>query len=693
MRNRWSEVEAARFREEYGPKWGEDLALQAYCSRLLGEEKEFALPGGASVSVKGLRKNIFGESSPAMWIVQAGSKPPARLIAVDLAYLRRLRDLKELADRELIGELRTHVFDSGAATPLQETLAHAFLSPKYLVHARSGAVLALADQENGGQFVREALGGSVIFLPYCGSAFEAAKAAAEACEAQPDALAVIWANHGILTWGETARAVFSSLTEIVTRAEVYLDRQPRSVAYVLPTAPEIDALVRKSAPIVRGLLARRMTDSGHILGRVILRPLASAQVNGLLVSENGKKLALMPPLACDNAAITKPLPMWVDSPDYDDPAHLRQQVSQGIEEFERGYKGYCSRNAEACAGQTTRFDSAPRVIIMPGLGAFCAGPDVAASAAVRDAAEATLAPRSRLACTAVWQALPESELFRREYGAFVRAKAEPAPLAGRIALVTGAAGAIGAGISEGLLRSGCAVAVADLPGEGLGAVFQEFREKYGELVMELPFDVAEPAEVADAFGSVILKWGGLDLVVATAGVAHVSSLSEMRLEAFRKLERVNIEGTLNILSECARHFALQACGGDVVLISTKNVFAPGAKFGAYSATKAAAHQLARIASLEFAELDVRVNMVAPDAVFRHGARPSGLWGEVGADRARSLGMTADHLEAYYRNRCLLKAEVTAEHVANAVLYFATHQTPTTGATLPVDGGLPAATPR
>src|SRR5450756_231901 len=140
------------------------------------------------------------------------------------------------------------------------------------------------------------------------------------------------------------------------------------------------------------------------------------------------------------------------------------------------------------------------------------------------------------------------------------------------------------------------------------------------------------------------QWGGLDLVVANAGIAYVSSLADMRLEAFRRLERVNIEGTLNILSACARHFALQSCGGDVVLISTKNVFAPGAKFGAYSATKAAAHQLARIASLEFAELGVRVNMVAPDAVFAHGDRGSGLWAEVGPGRALSKGLQANELE-------------------------------------------------
>jgi NAD(P)-dependent dehydrogenase (short-subunit alcohol dehydrogenase family) len=156
---------------------------------------------------------------------------------------------------------------------------------------------------------------------------------------------------------------------------------------------------------------------------------------------------------------------------------------------------------------------------------------------------------------------------------------------------------------------------------------------------------------------------------------------------------VNIEGTLLVLAEAGRHFARQNTGGDVILISTKNVFSPGAGFGAYSATKAAAHQLARIASLEFAPLRVRVNMVAPDAVFSGGAHKSGLWAEVGPGRMKARGLDEKGLEEYYRNRNLLKARITAEHVANAVLFFATRQTPTTGACIPVDGGLPDATPR
>jgi NAD(P)-dependent dehydrogenase (short-subunit alcohol dehydrogenase family) len=266
-------------------------------------------------------------------------------------------------------------------------------------------------------------------------------------------------------------------------------------------------------------------------------------------------------------------------------------------------------------------------------------------------------------------------------------------LTGRTALVTGAAGAIGYGICRGLLERGCHVAITDLPGERFDKFVAEFQETDAERVIGVPLDVTDAKSVANAFAEISANWGGVDVVVVNAGLALACPLVEIDLEAFRRLERVNVEGTLLVLAEAGRHFARQNTGGDVILISTKNVFAPGAGFGAYSATKAAAHQLARIASLEFAPLQVRVNMVAPDAVFSGGHHQSGLWAEVGPGRMKARGLDEKGLEDYYRNRNLLKARVTAEHVANAVLFFATRQTPTTGACLPVDGGLPEATPR
>ncbi len=230
--------------------------------------------------------------------------------------------------------------------------------------------------------------------------------------------------------------------------------------------------------------------------------------------------------------------------------------------------------------------------------------------------------------------------------------------------------------------------------ERLDDLVNEFSQEYGDKIAGITMDVTESESVSKGIQKTVEIFGCLDIAVINAGIAHVSNLKDMDIEEFRKLERVNVEGTLILLKELAIHFEKQSTGGDIILISTKNVFSPGASFGAYSATKAAAHQLCRIASLEFAPHGVRVNMVSPDANFLlMEQEKSGLWEKIGPDRMRARGLDEKGLQEYYRNRNLLKAEITPDHVANAVLFFASRQTPTTGATIPVDGGLPDATPR
>ena len=265
-------------------------------------------------------------------------------------------------------------------------------------------------------------------------------------------------------------------------------------------------------------------------------------------------------------------------------------------------------------------------------------------------------------------------------------------LEGKVALVTGAAGAIGFGVCKMLLESGCRLAASDLPGEKLDDFVKDMKDIGGE-VIGVAIDVTDANSVAAGFKQVSDSMGQVDIVVHNAGIALVAKIMDMDIDKFRQLEKVNIEGTLLVLAEAGRVLTEQGKGGDIVLMSTKNVPSPSAGFGAYSATKAASHQLGRIASLEFAEHDIRVNMVAPDAVFSEGKYKSGLWEEVGTDRMKARGLDEEGLHEYYRSRNLLKAAVTGEHVANAVKYFITRQSPTTGATMPVDGGLPDATPR
>jgi NAD(P)-dependent dehydrogenase (short-subunit alcohol dehydrogenase family) len=270
---------------------------------------------------------------------------------------------------------------------------------------------------------------------------------------------------------------------------------------------------------------------------------------------------------------------------------------------------------------------------------------------------------------------------------------KPPALKDKVALITGAAGAIGYAVAQALLENSCCVAVSDLPGQKLDCLTSDLKKQAADKVTGIALDVTDKDSVKNGFQSVIDTWGKINIVVVNAGIALVSTLIEMDIEAFRKLERVNVEGTLLTLAEAGRRFIKQKTGGDIIIMSTKNVPSPSAGFGAYSATKAACHQLGRIASIEFAPYDVRVNMVAPDAVFSEGKYKSGLWETIGADRMKARGMDEKQLQEYYRNRNLLKTGITGRDVANAVLFFATRQTPTTGATIPVDGGLPDATPR
>jgi NAD(P)-dependent dehydrogenase (short-subunit alcohol dehydrogenase family) len=295
-----------------------------------------------------------------------------------------------------------------------------------------------------------------------------------------------------------------------------------------------------------------------------------------------------------------------------------------------------------------------------------------------------------------YSALSDGDLFDMEYWSLEQAKlgnAKDAPLTGQVALVTGAAGAIGFGICRQLIAAGAHVLVSDLDAARCEAAVKELDPKGRGLALPLVLDVTDEGAVTAGIASACHLYGGLDIVVLNAGIAHVSALESLDAKDFRRVLDVNLVGYFLVLREAARLLRRQGLGGNIIVNSSKNVFGPGADFGAYSASKAGGHQLGKVAALELAAAGIRVNMINADAVFGDPQRPSGLWREVGPARARSRGLDPDALQEYYRNRNLLKAIVTPEHVGNAVVFFASNLTPTTGATLPVDGGVADAFPR
>jgi rhamnose utilization protein RhaD (predicted bifunctional aldolase and dehydrogenase)/NAD(P)-dependent dehydrogenase (short-subunit alcohol dehydrogenase family) len=702
MKNRWSDDRAAQFIEKYAHRCGADRAIGLYAASLIGAEESLVLHGGGNSSVKTTRTNLLGEQFPAIFVKASGFNmafiEPDGYTGLDLNYLKKLRALPDLSDEAMVNEFRTHFLDAHAATPSIETLVHVFIPSKYVDHTHPDAILALTNQADGEERLKEALGEDVVWLPYVPPGLKLAKAVADKLEQNPSAQALVLMKHGLLTWGETTQESYGKTIELADKAEKYLRAHARNPLAARSATPISIAQKRFAAiaPMVRGLLAIPTGDQDHPWERVILQPLINEDVLNFVDSDRGKEIALTPPLTADHLIRTKPFFLWIDSPEFDDAPKLREQFANAVKGYATTYNSYVDTHAANMPACVQRMDPMPRVILVPGMGIICSGKNAAAATVVRDIAAHTLAVKAQIAAMGTYSGMNEKDIFDMEYRPLQHSKLQgnkSLSLERRVALITGAAGAIGSGIAQELLENGCHVAATDLNGDALSRLVEELKSTFGPRIIGVPMDVTDPKSVAAGFDAVAQAWGGIDLIILNAGVAHVASLSEMSIESFQKLEKINVEGTLIPLSQAVRHFKLQGTGGDIVMVSTKNVFAPGARFGAYSATKAAGHQLARIASQEFAELDVRVNMVAPDAVFSHGDRKSGLWQEIGPERMSARGLSPEGLEEYYRNRNLLKARITARHVAKAVLFFAMRQTPTTGATIPVDGGLPDATPR
>ena len=704
MNNVWVEAEANGFVETYGAQWGNDLALLAYATRLVGSQPNLAMHGGGNTSVKGRLKTLAGDEVAALFVKASGISmdtiTPAGFVCLDQAYLKKLRIVSSLTDEAMAGEFRTRMLKPSDALPSIETLMHAFLDRTAVVHTHPTAILTLAGRVGGEETLVAALGADIGVVPYVNSGLALGRAVADEYGRGKALQAIVVRHHGLITWGETPKQAYDRTIEMVSRAEAYLKASRRHL-FSMNTETTLETAQKRYAeiaPLLRGLLSPASADPDQPYEKITLAPLISLDILEFLDSPQAGELACTAPLTPDYLVRTKAYPLFIEKPDYDDPGLLSRRLAGEIDAFRTRYEAYIKKYASRLPGfAADGFDLLPKVLLLPGLGAICAGPDLCMARVARDiTGQALCTKRTIMETGGTYLGLTEDHLFDMEFRAFQRAKVigrDPRSLRGSAAVVTGAAGAIGSGLCEELLRQGCNVAVTDLPGEPLDSMVHALKGVYGDRVIGVPLDVTESESISAAFEKTVAAFGGIDILVINAGLAHVSALVEMDLEAFRKLERVNVEGTLLLLAQAGKLCRLQNIGGDVVLVSTKNVFAPGAKFGAYSATKAAAHQLCRIASLEFAEMGVRVNMVAPDAVFSHGEKKSGLWAQVGPERMKARGLDEKGLEAYYRQRNLLKARITAEHVARAVIFFVTRRTPTTGATLPVDGGLPDATPR
>jgi len=656
------------------------LAERVRTSRLLGADPSLVLHGGGNTSAKGTAQDLLGRTLEVIWVKGSGwdlgSIEAPGLPALDLARLRELCALESLTDEDMVREVRRCLLDPQAPNPSVETLLHAFLPHRFIDHSHADAILAVSNRSDGEALCQQLFGDRVAYLPFIMPGFPLAKAVADAVDANPDVEGVLLHHHGLFTFGDSGQESLDRHTALVDIAREYYAAE-HAATLAASAAPGLRA--DSFLPALRGMLSAGAEGTSFVL-----ETRAEPWMLAALEKPNAEEVLVTPPLTPDHALRTKNLPCWLASTAVAD-------MKKALATYAEAYAGYFTRGQES-RGPRTALDPMPRVLLVPGYGIIGVGGDAKAAAIAADLAEHTILTKTAMAPLGTYQGLPELDLFDMEYWSLEQAKLgkkKPAELQGQVAVITGGGGAIGEGIARTLLDAGAAVALLDYKLDAAEAA----AARLGGPVLAVAADVTDEASLREAMNQVCARFGGVDIVIPNAGVAHVASLAELTTADWQRVVAVNQTGVLHTLQVGAEVLRQQGQGGSIVLVSSKNVLAPGASFGAYSASKAGAHQLAKVAAMELAEEQIHVNMVCPDAVFRHGDNPSGLWATVGPDRAKSRGLNEGELEEFYRQRNLLHAEVGAEDVGQAVLFFAARRTPTTGASLPVDGGVAAAFPR
>jgi rhamnose utilization protein RhaD (predicted bifunctional aldolase and dehydrogenase)/NAD(P)-dependent dehydrogenase (short-subunit alcohol dehydrogenase family) len=663
MRSLWDDSAAAEAVARYGAAGvSEDLALRTYSARLLGADPALVLHGGGNTSVKTTARDLFGEAIEVLCVKGSGwdlaTIEPAGHPAVRLSPLMRLRDLERLSDEDMVNVQRANLLDSTAPNPSVETLLHAFIPEKFIDHSHATAILALADQPNAAAVIEKVFGARVAIVPYVMPGFDLARRAGAAWRAGLDGMVLI--NHGLFTFGETARQSYERMIDLVSVAEAAIAARP---AIRAAPAPDV-APASRVLPILRGVLGE-----GWILD---LRdgPGAMALVDDSRLADWAGRGVATP----DHVIRTKRHPLVLAAP-AGDLAPWREKAAAALEAYASDYRAYFTRHQARLGRTLTMLDTSPRVIALPGLGLAAAGRTAAAAAVAGDIAEAWAATLLAGEAVGEFRPLGEADTFDMEYWSLEQAKLGKRAarrLEGKVALVTGAGGAIGAATARALAAEGAEVALVDVDAGAARAAAEAISPR----ALALGCDVTAKGEVERAVGEVCARFGGVDILVSNAGAAVTGAMATISEADLRASFEINFFAHQAAARAAVAVMRAQGFGGVLLFNVSKQAVNPGPDFGAYGASKAALLALVRQYALEHGADKIRVNALNPDRI------RSGLLTEAMiARRAAARGVS----EATYMAGNLLGEEVTAEDVA-AAFVFAALMRKTTGAVIPVDGG-------
>jgi rhamnose utilization protein RhaD (predicted bifunctional aldolase and dehydrogenase)/NAD(P)-dependent dehydrogenase (short-subunit alcohol dehydrogenase family) len=662
---------------------GRDLALLVYMTRLLGRDRTLVLHGGGNTSLKANAADALGEEAEVIFIKASGAdmaeiEPPG-LPAVRLAPLRALRSRKAIADPELVAFERANLIDPAAPNPSVEIMLHAFLPQKFVAHTHARAVLSVIDQPDGEQKCAEVFRGRLAFVSYLMPGFGLAKKAIEVFERAKPRDGLVLGKHGIVTFGADAREAYERMIEMVTLAETFLRRNIKTK----PAAPVKTrvAPVAAVAPIVRGACSRKDDKIEGAWHRLVLEFRNSAPVLNALAA-NLDRLSEGGVVTPDHTIRTKNWPLVLPHPEPGKLAGFEKATRNAAEKFVAHYRDYFARHNKRGGGGKRELDPLPRVVLVQGLGLFGLGQTKSDAIIAADIAEEWMAIVAGAERTGRFESISEAEMFDVEYWPLEQAKLGARvvpPLAGQIAIVTGAGGAIGRATAMALARAGAEVAALDID----LAAANETAQAIGPNAVAVECDVTKTSSVQAAFDRVAQTFGGLDILVANAGAAWQGRIGEVDEDILRKSFELNFYGQQRAAQAAIRIMLAQKTGGCLLFNVSKQAVNPGTNFGPYGIPKAALMALMRQYAVDYGGDGIRANAVNADRI-----RSGLLTKDFIRQRAKARGVS----EKDYMSGNLLGREVTADDVAQAFVHLAL-ELKTTASVTTVDGGNIAAAMR
>ena len=685
-----------RFQKNVINNWKESFNRQSKLnqliirSNLLGSDLKVTNFGGGNTSSKISLKDPITKKMENVLFVKGSGGDLGSIKEDGFAslYLDKFNSLKNIYrgfnhEDEMVGYYPMCTFNNNPRAASIDTPLHAYVPFPEVDHTHPDSIIALATMNNGREVINKVYQGKVGWLNWQRPGFDLGLKMENLIEKNKDIMGIVLGHHGLFTWGDTSKECYSNSIQLIKRAQTYLNNSIKKYSFGKPiykkkTQPDFE---EKLIATIRGLLSKENSKILHLDKSDITLEFVNSQ--------NLKKVAAVGTSCPDHFLRTKRLPMVLPSLSelIKNENKINKIIEENLTKYKNAYAKYYMRNKSK--GSPNLRDPYPVIILIPEYGMMSFAKN-----------KSTARVSSEFFCNAMnvmkgaegiskYTGLTEKEAFRIEYWDLEEAKLKRMPpekeLAGKVALITGAAGGIGSATANKFLSEGCCVVLTDIDISALEAKKEEFIKKFGkDVVHSIAMDVTSEKEVKKAVSSSINTFGGIDILVANAGFSSAALFENTSSKLWDKNMDILSKGSFLISREVYQKMIEQNNGGSIIFIASKNSLNASKGASAYSVAKSSLLHLSRSIALEGANYKIRSNVINPDAVIQG----SKIWqGEWKKQRAASNKISINNVEDFYKNRSLLKVSILPQDIAEGIYFFASSKSQkSTGNIINIDGG-------